>query len=424
MGDCLEMMKALDTASVDALICDPPSSIFFMGRSWDNDKGGRDKWIAWLAERMKEARRVLKPGHYGLVWALPRTSHYTGMALEDAGFTICERIAHVFGSGFPKGKNKLKPAVEDWWLIRAPGSASALHIDACRVGTEERVNRGMSSLGVMHDDNWKPGNVENIAVGRWPPNLILQHANCIPNGVKRVRGSHKPGPNGGLSPNGKNGIYHPMNGQPIQDYADADGRETVAAWECEPGCPIAALDEQSGELTSGAFRNTVQAARQNISKGGEGERARSDRAADTGGAARFYPNLDPPFFYAAKSSRRERNTGCDGLYWLADDTRGSGYRPITRAEYDAAQEAGERVARGNMHPCVKSSKLMLWLINLLTVPGDVILDPFAGSGSTGVPAVSTGRQFIGIEADPDYMTIAEARLAEAAARPRQVALGV
>ncbi len=194
----------------------------------------------------------------------------------------------------------------------------------------------------------------------------------------------------------------------------------------EPLCPIAALDEQSGELTSRPGSSAPSAPNQVF-----GQRPHELRPPsayvdkdDAGGASRYYPNLDPPFFYAAKSSRRERNTGCDGLYWLADDTRGSGYRPITRTEYDAAQEAGERVARGNMHPCVKNIKLLNWLINLLTVPGDTILDPFAGSGSIGVAAIQGGRSFVGVEMDPDYMAIVEARLAEALARPRQAELDV
>jgi site-specific DNA-methyltransferase (adenine-specific) len=73
-----------------------------MGREWDEDKGGTEDWVAWLAEIAREVHRVLKPGAHGLVWALPRTSHWTGAALERAGFEIRDQIHHVFGSGFPK----------------------------------------------------------------------------------------------------------------------------------------------------------------------------------------------------------------------------------------------------------------------------------------------------------------------------------
>jgi len=102
LGDSREVLAELPEASVDAMVTDPPAGIAFMGRAWDEDKGGRRQWIAWLTEIMVEAYRVLKPGGHALVWALPRTSHWTATALEDAGFEIRDCIVHLFGSGFPK----------------------------------------------------------------------------------------------------------------------------------------------------------------------------------------------------------------------------------------------------------------------------------------------------------------------------------
>tara|TARA_Y100000310_G_scaffold141109_1_gene140522 strand:- start:422 stop:1642 length:1221 start_codon:yes stop_codon:yes gene_type:complete len=102
LGDCLDALRSMPTASVDAIICDPPAGIAFMGRGWDSDKGGRDQWVAWLSEVMGEALRVVKPGGHALVWALPRTSHWTGWALESAGWVVRDRIGHQFYSGFPK----------------------------------------------------------------------------------------------------------------------------------------------------------------------------------------------------------------------------------------------------------------------------------------------------------------------------------
>jgi hypothetical protein len=101
-GDCLEQLKTLADCSVDSLVTDPPAGISFMGLEFDSDKGGRDHWIKWLKEVMQECLRVMKPGAHGLVWAIPRTSHWTATALEDAGFEIRDVVTHLFGSGFPK----------------------------------------------------------------------------------------------------------------------------------------------------------------------------------------------------------------------------------------------------------------------------------------------------------------------------------
>lgn len=65
------------------------------------------------------------------------------------------------------------------------------------------------------------------------------------------------------------------------------------------------------------------------------------------------------------------------------------------------------------HPCAKPLKFMEWLVLKASNPGDTILDPFMGSGTTGVACVKTGRNFIGMELDSTYFAIAERRIAEA-----------
>lgn len=95
-SDCLNSLWLLTDNSVDSLVTDPPAGIGFMGKDWDHHKGGRDQWAAWLTEVMTECLRVLKPGGHALVWALPRTSHWTMTALEDAGFEI--RACHLSAS--------------------------------------------------------------------------------------------------------------------------------------------------------------------------------------------------------------------------------------------------------------------------------------------------------------------------------------
>ena len=84
-GEAMDVLGAMEGASVDALVTDPPAGIAFMGREWDRDHGGRAGWVEATTPIFAECLRVLRPGGHGLVWALPRTSHWTGMALWTAG---------------------------------------------------------------------------------------------------------------------------------------------------------------------------------------------------------------------------------------------------------------------------------------------------------------------------------------------------
>jgi site-specific DNA-methyltransferase (adenine-specific) len=103
------------------------------------------------------------------------------------------------------------------------------------------------------------------------------------------------------------------------------------------------------------------------------------------------------FFYCPKPSRSEREAGCESLPAVSTRIYGTGaVRP-----------------RRNTHPTVKPVELMAWLIHLACPPDGLLLDPFAGSGSTGIAALHEQRRFLGIEQDPTYAEIARARLAHA-----------
>jgi len=111
-GDCKEKLKELADNSVDSIVTDPPAGISFMNKEWDDNKGGRDMWIKWMEDIATECLRVLKPGGHALVWAIPRTSHWTGMAWENAGFEVRDKIVHIFGTGFPKSRDIWKSDIQ------------------------------------------------------------------------------------------------------------------------------------------------------------------------------------------------------------------------------------------------------------------------------------------------------------------------
>jgi DNA modification methylase len=95
-GDCLDVLRTLPDASVDAVVTDPPYELSFMGRGWDATG------IAYNVGLWRDCLRVLKPGGHLLAFGGTRTWHRLACAIEDAGFEVRDSIAWVYASGFPK----------------------------------------------------------------------------------------------------------------------------------------------------------------------------------------------------------------------------------------------------------------------------------------------------------------------------------
>jgi site-specific DNA-methyltransferase (adenine-specific) len=145
---------------------------------------------------------------------------------------------------------------------------------------------------------------------------------------------------------------------------------------------------------------------------------------DRGGASRFFPTFAyeaEDFLYCAKPSRSERDAG------LEDLPAASGGEATEREDGSAGLKspragAGRNGGSRNIHPTVKPIRLMEWLVRLVTPRGGTVLDPFLGSGTTGMAAVRQGFDFIGIEREAEYVEIAKRRIALAAHAPRTKAL--
>jgi site-specific DNA-methyltransferase (adenine-specific) len=138
-----------------------------------------------------------------------------------------------------------------------------------------------------------------------------------------------------------------------------------------------------------------------VAKGREYPRVGYGHDDNGGSAARF--------FYCAKASRGERDAGCDALDHLSAGqctNRQDGSAGLNSPRAGAGRTSGAR----NNHPTVKPITLMRYLVRLITPPAGATLDPFMGSGTTGIAALQEGARFIGIELLKDYFDIAEARL--------------
>ncbi len=345
-----------------------------------------------------------RPRHPQQLPTEPRTLAHEPDAQGGGSWSVCERCGLP---AIPDGiGTALKPATEHWILARKPlqgtvasnvlaWGTGALNVDGCRVAW-----RGPDDIGDptrFHGTNGgdflasDPANtVVGHAEGRWPPNLVLTHsASCVRVGDRRIRGI-----TGGNS-KAMRGLYEMGMETNEPDgirvgYADPDGMETVPAWECAEDCPVRALDGQSGERVTG---NTVTRSTSLFQARHDGREGTA--YTDTGGASRFFPvfewepEYDAPFLYQAKASRSERTHG-------------------------GTVECH--------HPTVKPVALMRWLCRLVTPPGGTLLDPFAGSGTTGVAALREGLQAILIEREAEYAPIIEARLDAEQNRARQLVL--
>lgn len=338
-------------------------------------------------------------------------------------------MANGFGSA-------LKPSFEPIILARKPLSESsiaanvlrwgtgALNIDASRIGVGNPVRwggNGQANHGGRYGGGADYAGTRPIVAahnrGRFPANTLLSHSLfCVQVGTRRVKGGTQPGTIRSTAL----GVMNDDGWQPHDTertgYADADGYETVDAWDCHESCPIRLLDAQSG--ASKSARSTRKRAGESVGNAVTLNRyhMNTDNVGgydDSGGASRFFLNLPPEeplrFIYQPKASRRERNQGLEGLPERVahDNVRMNGHGGLPQ------QTPNQHRPQANHHPTVKPVNLMRYLVRLVTPPDGVVLDPFMGSGSTGLACIEEGFRFIGIEQDETYVTIAEARLAAA-----------
>ena len=432
LGDCLRVFAREPDGSFDALVSDLPAGIGFLGRSWDRDHGHRDKWIAYWAKRLAMARRKARPGAYSLTWALPRTSHWTACALDDAGWYIQDTIHHVFGQGWCKNPSALKPAHELWILARN-GGGGALQIDACRVprsgpiaahhGTGRQYKGGFA-------EPYKPGDSGAIVqtAGSWPTNLLLSHC---PECAEREGGAP-------TAP---------------ADRCDTPVFDCLAACGCgasvlaraggePPGCrcgspmfwacPVADMDRQSGTLRSGLLRAGTRRSDGNeggYSGGLPRVAALQDFGGTTGGASRFFPC----FQYAPKASGGEKHAGCEDFYWREDKRSPFGFQRVSESTWRTLDPSQRD--RGNVHATVKNLALLEWLCSLVAKPGDRLGDVTLGSGGTAIAwhrickRAGVEASFLGAEICSEALALARARLrwwqgAGPDARPRRTRGGV
>ena len=459
-GDCIEEMQKLidDGVQVDSVVTDPPYHLTsmtsrygkadakecgygndgsfrrlskgFMGKEWD----GGD--IAFQVETWRKCYDLLKPGGHLIAFSGSRTYHRMAVAIEDAGFEIRDQCIWLYGSGFPKSHNigkevdkkmgnerevlgskvtnvgmqgnnfntgsksgkvdvtkgnsewegwgtALKPAHEPMVLARKPLSeksvadnvmqhrTGAINIDACRIEGEVKHPETMPDFRDQGEQSKAAIGVDKLSFG--------QTSNA-----KRKKVVRKPRSDDGVWSDDNSGMKSEGS-----EFADADPR---GRW---PSNVMHDGSEQVQEIFPET--NSTEVSRQRTHKGIWSDNKDEDGEympayGDQGNASRY--------FYCAKTSKEERNFGLHGF--KNQVAGGMGGR--------ADGSLGSITMNKNVHPTVKPLELMKYLVRLVTPKGGLVLDPFMGSGSTGMAAREEDFKFVGIEKEEEYYEIAKARI--------------
>lgn len=435
-GDCLQLLQGIPDCSVDSVVTDAPYGLGkppplvevltawiagkpwkakgrgFMGHEWDAFVPGPEIW--------KECLRVLKPGGHLLCFAGPRTQHMMGLAIALAGFEIRDCFAWIFGSGMPKGQDVSaqidallgyeREVVGSRVLTgsaaqstKEKGGTYGANTDSVGVPGKEVPITAPASAEAKRWEGWKPNMkpaVEPIILARKPlkqtvAKNVLEHGTGALNIdacriettddlSNRVTGSEATVGYGGRFKTVRTET-HPLGRWPANVLLDED-----AAAELD-----GAIGNRPG--MSGGGKHKVR--RSTIAGGGHDGNDSHIRG-DSGGPSRF--------FYTSKVNKKERHAG---LVEFLPRTK----RARKRWQQD---ESGRWLERAkNDHPTLKPQDLLRWLCRLATQSGGTVLDPFAGSGSTGCAALREGFDFIGCELDARHVVVARARIEYWKSRP-------
>jgi DNA modification methylase len=399
-GDSRDVLKAQPDSSIDSVVCDPPYALVsviqrfgnsprsettenvanpygrtgrgFMGQKWDTGE------TAFAAEFWAEVLRVLKPGGHVVAFSGTRTVHRLVCAIEDAGFEIRDQLQWLYGSGFPKshdvskglGKQlaapdlraewegwgtALKPAVEPICLARKP-----------LIGTVAGnvLAHGTGAINIdgcrVHADDAQGG---EYTVTRLKPGATLDKTggNWRPEeGGVLYHGEMKPG-------RWPANVLHDGSAEVMEAFPDAPGQQQDIA--------IDAPSARTGNVYGKMNRHGEKSADARYTDKGSTNFAALPgmRRNDSGSAARF--------FYAAKADGEDR--------------------------------------LGSKHPTVKPVDLMQWLCRLVTPKGGTVLDPFAGTGTTGEAAFREGFNAILIERETEYQADIRRRMALVMSGPEE-----
>ncbi len=403
-GSMLDILPTLEENSFDSCITDPPYELNFMGKGWDRSG------IAFRKETWEQVYRVLKPGAYLCAFGGSRTFHRIACAIEDAGFEIRDTIMWLYGSGFPKSFNVGK-AVEGLLTLGTSNTTAQHKLNGekldkgnwglCKMqkeqeyrdkdyDTEGEVNYRLGKLNPTTEEGKKWNGYGTCLKPAYEPIIIARkpiEKSVAENVLKYGCGAINIDECRVGNETVKEGRF-PSN--VILTYDETDFDEVCG------GMPYTKSTGGSGEASTTKCFNNVKCG-STINTG-----ANLGGLGDEGSASRY--------FYCAKASKKDRDAGLD-MFEEKQTTDG-----CIRANSETARMFGANsISKKNIHPTVKPIDLMQYLVRMFTPKGGAILEPFAGSGSTGKAAMFENRErnanytITMIEITHEYIPIIKAR---------------
>lgn len=471
-ADCLEAMKKLPDNFIDAVVTDPPYGLSFMGKDWDHGVPGVAFWkealritkpgghivafggsrtyhrltcaiedagweirdcLGWLyssgfpksmdiskaidkklgakrTEVIGTRHRNVKPYDDSNGWNENNTSgdyQYMAPASEEAkkwdGWGTC-----------------LKPAFEPIVLARKPVEGTVadnvmkygvggINIDECRVPSDEPVVVHSPAKKTLYDSGHKDKGTWIDTRGRFPANIIHDGSDEVLDAFDNK-----------LNPDFEPIVLarKPLEGT-VADNVLKYGVGGLNIEECR--VPFESEEDKASAKPQGKATSKVGA----LAGGVENDRERTEFTPKevsgrfpaniihdgSDGVLEVFPdNVKGGTWNTTKGARHFNNNGAstDFENHGADKSTGSAAR-----FFYCAKASKKEKGKDNIHPTVKPIALMEYLVKLIAPKGSIVLDPFMGSGSTGVAAIKLGRRFIGMEKEPEYFKIAEKRLSEA-----------
>lgn len=383
-GECRDVMEDLPEESVHAIVTDPPYGLGFMGNSWD--EFDPYEYQAFSQEWAEAALRVLKPGGHLVAFSGNRTEHRAKSGIEDAGFVIRDTLTYHYGGGFPKGLNVGK-AIDE-----------LLDVEREVVGTEE-VDAGITSRS-LHANRERDlvEREKTVATSDEAKEWEGWHTNLKP-ATEFIALARKPF-SGTVA---ENVLEHGTGALNIAETRIP----TVEAWDEDANFEGGSVDYVGGESGKGLNNSGRSSAHEdgrhpaNVIFDEETAADLDRQAGETGDGK--WPGSREGIGYESGAK------GQDGLPERRDPANGSG---PSRYFYTSKANKSERTLDGrieNEHPTVKPLDLTEWLVRLVSAENQLVLDPFAGSGTTPRAAKNLGRRFIGIEKQQKWAEVARVR---------------